>query len=79
MNTELAELITILKDARARLRTLIADCALYGHQDYDYREAVWTAVDLGHAEHDIDRAIGFIDKFFINNRKPENWPIKENA
>ena len=74
MNTELSELSAILKDARARLHTLIADCALY-----DHREAVWTAVDLGHAEHDIDRAVGFIDKFFTNNHSPGNWPVKENA
>lgn len=36
-------------------------------------EPVWTRVDLLHADNDIDRAIGYMRKFFANNYKPEEW------
>lgn len=68
MRNEMRALIEELTAIRDKITVLTEET-----KEFQGDEPVWTRVDLLHADHDIDRAVGFLQKFFVNKYKPEEW------
>jgi hypothetical protein len=65
MRSEIDAAIDLLQAAKAKLRQIkqMAD-------SYPKPDSVHAQVDVGHAEYQVERAIGFVNRLVVNGRKP---------
>lgn len=65
MRHEIDVALDLLETTRLKLRQLIEMT-----RDYEGTDAVHAQVDLGHAEHEVKRAISFVNRLVVNGKKP---------
>lgn len=69
MRSDIDVAIDLMEAARTKIRQLMVMADEYRDQD-DGKHAIWARVDLGHAEHELKRAIGFTQRLIVNGQKP---------
>lgn len=65
MRHDIEVAIDLLETARLKIRQLMEQA-----REYEKPASTHAHVDLGHAEHEVKRAIGFVNRLLVNGRKP---------
>lgn len=65
MRSDIDVALDLMEAAQTKIRQLMVMAG-----EYEGVEAVHAKVDLGHAEHDLKRAIGFVNRLVVNGQKP---------
>lgn len=67
MRSDIDVAIDLMEAARTKIRELMVMADEYRD---DGKHAIWAKVDLGHAEHELKRAIGYVNRLVDNGAKP---------
>lgn len=62
MRHDIEVALDLLETARLKIRQLIDQAKIY--------DDIHAQVDLGHAEHDLQRAVHFVNRLLVNGKKP---------
>lgn len=74
MRSDIDTTIDLMEAALEKIRQLKVMSDEYKD---DGKHAIWARVDLGHAEHELKRAIGYVNRLVMNGKKP--WDEEVNA
>lgn len=64
MRHDIEVAIDLLETALRKIRQIKEQARDFG------QDGVYAQVDLGHAEHEVKRAIGYVNRLVVNGRKP---------
>ena len=67
MRNDIDAALDLMEAARIKIRELMVMADDYKD---DGKHAIWAKVDLGHAEHELKRAIGYVQRLVVNGVKP---------
>lgn len=65
MRHDIEVAIDLLETARLKIRQLMEQAG-----EYEKPASTHAQVDLGHAEHEVRRAISFVNRLLVNGKKP---------